>query len=191
MKRGRPGYDQDAVLEVAVAAFNEHGFEATSMGVLADRLGISKSAIYHHVSSKEELLRMALERALGGLESVLDQAPADVPAIAALENVLRGTVNVLVEHLPEVTLLLRLRGNSEMEREALTRRRTIDRRFAVLVRQAQEEGALRSDIEARTAERLMLGTVNSLVEWYRPGGSLSASALADQVITMVFGGLRA
>lgn len=191
MKRGRPGYDQDAVLEVAVAAFNEHGFEATSMGVLADRLGISKSAIYHHVSSKEELLRMALERALGGLESVLDQAPADVPAIAALENVLRGTVNVLVEHLPEVTLLLRLRGNSEMEREALTRRRTIDRRFAALVRQAQEEGALRSDIEARTAERLMLGTVNSLVEWYRPGGSLSASALADQVITMVFGGLRA
>lgn len=191
MKRGRPGYDQDAVLEVAVAAFNEHGFEATSMGVLADRLGISKSAIYHHVSSKEELLRMALERALGGLESVLDQAPADVPAIAALENILRGTVNVLVEHLPEVTLLLRLRGNSEMEREALTRRRTIDRRFAALVRQAQEEGALRSDIEARTAERLMLGTVNSLVEWYRPGGSLSASALADQVITMVFGGLRA
>ncbi|MEG1445629.1 TetR/AcrR family transcriptional regulator, partial [Glutamicibacter sp.] len=43
-KRGRPGYDQETVLRIAVEAFNEYGYDATSMGKLADRLGISKSA---------------------------------------------------------------------------------------------------------------------------------------------------
>ena len=52
-RRGRPGYDQQGILEVAVAAFNEYGYDATSMGVLADRLGLSKSAIYHHFASKD------------------------------------------------------------------------------------------------------------------------------------------
>jgi AcrR family transcriptional regulator len=44
-KRGRPGYDQRGILEVAVAAFNEYGYDATSIGMLAERLGLSKSAI--------------------------------------------------------------------------------------------------------------------------------------------------
>ena len=34
-RRGRPGYDQHGILEVAVAAFNEFGYDATSVGVLA------------------------------------------------------------------------------------------------------------------------------------------------------------
>ena len=37
VKRGRPGYDQETVLQIAVEAFNEYGYDATSMGKLADR----------------------------------------------------------------------------------------------------------------------------------------------------------
>lgn len=189
-RRGRPGYDQEAVLRIAVEAFNQHGYEATSMGLLAERLGVSKSAIYHHVDSKEALLELALDQALGGLEAVLAASSAAEKPDARLERVLRGTVAVLVEKLPYVTLLLRLRGNTAMEREALRRRRDFDREVSILVSAAQAGGSLRSDIDARTAERLLFGTINSIVEWYRPGGSLSAAKLADQVIAMVFDGLR-
>src|SRR3982750_282424 len=41
LRRGRPGYDQRGILEVAVTAFNEHGYDATSIGMLAERLGLS------------------------------------------------------------------------------------------------------------------------------------------------------
>ena len=75
-RRGRPGYDQQAVLEIAVAAFNEFGYDATSMGMLASRLGLSKSAIYHHFASKEELLQVALDVALTGLEEILTREQA-------------------------------------------------------------------------------------------------------------------
>ena len=56
-RRGRPGYDRESLLAVAVAVFNERGYDGTSMEDLSKRLGIAKSAIYHHVSGKEEIGR--------------------------------------------------------------------------------------------------------------------------------------
>lgn len=192
LRRGRPGYDQRGILEVAVAAFNEHGYDATSMGVLADRLGLSKSAIYHHFASKDELLERALEEALGGLEGVLSHADAapGQPAADRLDSVLRGAVGVLVERLPYVTLLLRVRGNTEVERRALARRRAFDRSVTDLVRQAQTEGSVRGDIDASIVARLMFGMINSIVEWYRPGGREGAERLADDVVAVALDGLR-
>ncbi len=190
-RRGRPGYDQQSVLRIAVDVFNRHGYEATSMGILADNLGISKSAIYHHVPSKEDLLRLALEEALGGLEGILAEPGASAGAAdTRLEFVLRRTVGVLTDRLPFVTLLLRLRGNTEMERDALARRREFDHRVAELIGDAQQDGSLRQDMDPRTITRLLFGTINSIVEWYKPGGSLSPARLADDVIAMVFSGLH-
>ncbi|MGR0221473.1 TetR/AcrR family transcriptional regulator [Agromyces sp. ZXT2-6] len=190
-RRGRPGYDQQGILEVAVAAFNEYGYDATSMGVLADRLGLSKSAIYHHFASKDEILERALDQALGSLEGVLDEPGASEGSAAdRLDHVLRGAVHVLVAELPYVTLLLRVRGNTEIERTALARRRAFDRRVMSLVEAAQSEGTLRTDIDGRIVERLLFGMINSIVEWYRPGGREDAARLADDVIAVALDGLR-
>lgn len=195
-RRGRPGYDQQGILAVAVAAFNEHGYDATSIGMLAERLGLSKSAIYHHFGSKDEMLDLALDAALGGLEAVVDDPlPATVDrddsrAVARLEHVLRGAVHVLVDQLPAVTLLLRVRGNTDVERRALTRRRAFDRRITALVSEAQAEGTLRADIDASVVARLAFGMINSIVEWYRPGGREGADRLADDVVAIALDGLR-
>lgn len=161
------------------------------MGVLAENLGISKSAIYHHVPSKGDLLRLALDHALGGLEDVLTHAEATSgKADQRLEYVLRGTIYVLAARLPFVTLLLRLRGNTEVEREALERRRAFDHQVSALVEAARSEGSIRKDIDPRTTTRLLFGTINSVVEWYKPGGPLTPEKLADDVIAMAFEGLH-
>ena len=77
--------------------FNERGYDGTSMEDLAARLGISKSAIYHHVSGKDELLRPRVDRALDGLFAVADRGAGDStrPAIDRLEHLVRGSVAVL------------------------------------------------------------------------------------------------
>lgn len=191
MRRGRPGYDQQGILDVAVAAFNQYGYDATSMGVLADRLGLSKSAIYHHFASKDEILERALDAALGALEGVLSEADAATGRAAdRLDLVLRGAVHVLVDKLPYVTLLLRVRGNTAVERRALARRRTFDKAVTALVSEAQAEGSLRSDIDASVVSRLTFGMINSIVEWYRPGGREDADRLAEDVVAVVLDGLR-
>lgn len=190
-KRGRPGYDQDSVLTIAVELFNLHGYEATSMGKLADRLGISKSAIYHHVPSKEDLLRLALDEALIPLESVVeDEHTHGRTADERLEYFLRATFRILIAKRPYVTLLLRLRGNTELERAALERRRAVDRKVAELVTLAQSEGTLRGDLEPRATARLLFGMINSVVDWFREAGPITAATLEQHAISMVFDGLH-
>jgi AcrR family transcriptional regulator len=179
------------VLEVAVQAFNEYGYDATSLGTLASRLGLSKSAIYHHFPSKEQLLEAALEEALGELEGVLTEPGASSGSPAdRLVYVLDRAVHVLVDRLPYVTLLLRLRGNTAVERSALDRRRDFDRAVTALVVAARDAGELRDDIDPRVAERLLFGMINSLVEWYRPEGPEDASRLAADVVAVAVDGLR-
>jgi AcrR family transcriptional regulator len=186
-RRGRPGYDVETLLGVAVEVFNERGYDGTSMEDLSQRLGISKSAIYHHVASKDELLRMAMDRALDGLFEVLASTRRlEADAIDKLEHLVRGSVAVLQARLPYVTLLLRARGNTEVERAAVNRRRQFDRYVAGLVKQAEADGDIRPDIDPGVTARLLFGMVNSLVEWYRP----AHSDLADAVCAIAFDGLR-
>ncbi len=191
-RRGRPGHDQAAVLRAAIDLFNRKGYDATSIGDVAEELGVTKSAVYHHVPSKEHLLSEALDEALTGLEAAVSAAAAaDGSAYQRLREVVRHSVEVLVEHQPAVTLLLRVHGNSETETAALSRRRQIDAQLAKLVGLAAAEGALRSDLDPELVSRLLFGMVNSLVEWYRPAGQVTVAELAAAVTTIAFDGLEA
>lgn len=194
-RRGRPGYDRQTLLAECVELFNRHGYEATSMGMLAAHLGISKSAIYHHVESKEAILDHAVTEALDALEACLDDVVASGDdAGAQVEAAIRGTLGVLAEKQPEVTLLLRLRGNSAVEVAAVERRREITRRFGDLLEAAQAAGAVRSDVSPRNLARLALGMINSIVDWYRPDrgvpGQQGPDQMIDAVTGVVLGGLR-
>ncbi len=187
----RERYNADSLLAIAARVFTERGYDGTSMERLAAASGITKSAIYHHVSGKERLLRLALERALNGLFAVLDEPAATTGrAVDRLEHVVRRAVEVLVAELPYVTLLLRVRGNSDTEQWALDRRREFDHRVAELVRAAAADGDLRADVEPGLATRLLFGMINSVIEWYQPDRGADARAIADAVTTIAFHGLR-
>lgn len=182
-------YDASSLLTVAVAEFNTRGYDATSMEDLSRAAGITKSSFYHHVSGKEELLRAGLERALDGLFGILEEPAAhDGPALGRLQHIIRRQVEVLTSELPYVTLLLRVRGNTDTERWALTRRRAFDATIASLVADAVADGEVRAGVEPSLAARLLSGTVNSIIEWYRPGRP-GADRLPDEIVRIVSDGI--
>ncbi|TDD44596.1 TetR/AcrR family transcriptional regulator [Nonomuraea terrae] len=185
------GHDPESVLSIAVGVFNERGYDGTSMEDLARALGVTKSAIYYHVPGKEQLLARALDRALDGLfELMADERAATGSAIERLEWVVRQSVRILVDRLPYVTLLLRVRGNSGTEQAALERRREFDRFIGRLVTEAAAEGGIRPDVDPALVTRLLFGAVTSISEWYQPARGASADDLADALLKMAFGGLR-
>ena len=187
----REQYSLEELLEVVAREFLERGYDATSMEHLSQATGRTKSSIYHHVSGKEELLRRAVARALDALFAVLDaDAAQQGRAIDRLEHVVRASARVLAAELPYVTLLLRVRGNTETERWALERRRELDRRLAALVHAAMDEGDLRPDLDPRLVTRLLFGMVNSLVDWLRPGGAHGRQQVEDALVALAFDGLR-
>lgn len=189
----RDTYTPESLLAVAVEVFIERGYDGTSMEHLSRAAGISKSSIYHHVRSKEELLRLAISRALDGLFGILREPGAcQGRAIDRLEHVTRRTADVLMAELPYVTLLLRVRGNTDTERWAMERRREFDHQVRQLLERAAADGDLRDDVDLGLATRLLFGMINSIVEWYRPHGRGAADReqVADAVVRMAFSGLR-
>lgn len=50
------------ILSASERLFSEKGFEKTSIADIIKELGMSKGAIYHHFSSKEDILKAVLER---------------------------------------------------------------------------------------------------------------------------------
>jgi AcrR family transcriptional regulator len=190
--RGRPGHDQQSVLRAAMDVFNHYGYDATSMGNVAEFLGISRSALYHHVPSKGELLRLALNQALVALEEIILQPEAtNGPADERLKFVVQQMVAVFADQLPAVTLLLRLRGNTAIEQAALSRRQAFEREVVELVSLARDEGLIREDIEPRVAARLLIGMVNSAVDWYEPRSPVTPGQgqLASEILRLGFRGV--
>jgi AcrR family transcriptional regulator len=189
---GRSAYDLDSLLTVVVDVFNDRGYDGTRMDDLSRALGITKGAIYHHVEGKEELLRLALDRALTGLDEITKEAAAlDKPAVEQLEYVVRGAVRVLQQEHSYVALLLRVRNTTAAGQDAINRRRSVDSFVSGLIREAQRYGDVRTDIDAELMARLLLGMVNSLAEWYRPSVDAAVDAhVADAIVEIAFRGLR-
>ena len=188
----RSPYDRDHVVDVAVRVFTERGYDGTTMADIAGALGIHKTSIYHYVTGKEQLLDDAVKRALNALHGMLAEPGAvEGAAVERLHYVVRRTVEIMVRQLPEVTVLLRVRGNTPAERWAVSRRRDFDRAVQRIVGEAIAAGDLRSDVDTALVTRLIFGMSNSVTEWYQPRGQLSAAEIAAAIETVIFDGLRA
>lgn len=183
----RQPFRVDEIVDIAVGVFLERGYDATSMGDLAKAAGITKSSFYYHVSSKEELFELGVGRALDALFLVLKEHESVAgPAVGRIRHVLRRLVEIVTRQRPEVALLVRARGNTPVEKRALARRKQFDLAMTLMVEQAIAEGGLRIRMEPALFSRLALGAAVSVVEWYRPGGSVSARDLVDAVESLVF-----
>lgn len=187
----RKPYNMEALVDVAVQVFLRHGYDGASLDQVAEAAGITKASIYYHAAGKEALLAHGAGRALDALFAVLEEPAAlDGRALDRLKHVVRRTIEITVERLPEVALLLRVRGNTESERWILDRRRRFDRLVAKIVSAAQSKREVRSDIDAALITRLLFGMLNSITEWYRPGGGLSPDEVIAAATRIAFEGLE-
>jgi AcrR family transcriptional regulator len=185
----RRPYDIDTLTDVALRVFAERGYDGASMDDVARAAGITKASIYHHVSGKEALLDRGLTRALDALFAVLEEPQArDGRALARLRHITGRVAEITLRMLPELTVLVRVRGSSKSERAALERRRTFDRVVTDLIAQAQRDGDVRPELEPRLVARLVFGMSNSVVEWYR-SGALTSEAIAGAIVALAFEGI--
>ena len=187
----REAYNVESLSRVAFQLFRKRGYDATSVEQIARAAGITKSSIYHHVSSKEELLDRGVTRALDLLYATLDE-PQSLSGtyVDRVQHILRRGVEVEVSHLDEVAVLLRLRGNTRIERRALERRRDFDRKVAVLITQAIENNEVRDDVDPLVVTRLLFSMANWLTEWFDPGGQFTTAEIGETIIRLAFEGLQ-
>jgi AcrR family transcriptional regulator len=93
------------LLDVAVDLFTRHSFAGTSLQMIADELGFTKAAIYHHFRSREQLLAAVLEPILDELRTVIEYAETRRTAHARAEHMLSGYATLAVRNRGLVTVL--------------------------------------------------------------------------------------
>lgn len=86
------------LIDAATALFIRHSFAGTSLQMIADELGFTKAAIYHHFRTREQLLTAVLEPIIGELRTVVEDAETLRGVHARAERMLTGYARVAVDN---------------------------------------------------------------------------------------------
>jgi AcrR family transcriptional regulator len=181
-----------ALLDVAANLFFDRGYASTSMQDIADAAGLHKSTLYHHIDAKADLLEWICGTTLDALYTSLDTAVATrTDPSERVVAAFAGAASVALDDVRGVSVLLHLKETVAGGEELWARRREYDRRFAELIHDAQQAKQVRDDIDALLLGRLVLGMINWVVEWYRPGeGRFDATEIARSLTAFVAQGVR-
>lgn len=183
--------NRDLILEAAANIFGQKGFHAASMQDIAEAVSLQKGSLYHHVSSKQEILVEILDRAIDLLTDRMEEVTSQpIPPVEKFRLAVRSYIHTLTEFRgPASVLLLEYRSLSpELQRRHIPRRDRYEKLWRQLLMDGEQAGVFHLD-EPAMASRALLGAMSWAVTWYRPDGKLSADQIADLFSQLFLNGL--
>ena len=185
---------RDEILDRAAQCFAEHSYPAASVNDIALACGTSKARLYHYYESKEAILFDLLDRYTQRLLALIAQSEAtaqrrNLDERAALHHLI-GSFLEEYEHSAtrHVSLLNDTKFLGDTQRELiLDRQRDVVAAVTRCLRRAYPQ---RLNAQNQTAVTMMLfGMINWTFTWLRPGGPMSYSQFAQEVVAMLERGL--
>jgi AcrR family transcriptional regulator len=183
--------DKDQILQASAQIISEKGFHATSMQDIARAVNLQKASLYHHFSSKQEILLMLLDQAIDLLtERIEPIVKQEIPADEKLHQAMRCYLVALSERKDLVAVLL-------LEYRSLTpallskhvpRRDRLERQWRKIIQQGIETGLFCSTDPALTT-RALLGVLNWTITWYKPSGPMTIDEIASHAAGLFLNGL--
>ena len=182
---------REDILEAAAQVFRQKGFHGASMQDIAEAVNLQKASLYHHVSSKQEILLSILDRALELLlERISLISVQDISSDKKLQLMMREYMKILVENQDLAAVLLF--EHRSLERKQHARHVPNRDKFEQLWKDVITDG-VRTKIfqcdDSALATRALLGIMNWTMTWYNPDGSLNVEQIADQYANMMLNGL--
>src|SRR5213082_3502031 len=181
---------RDELTRTAARLFAEKGYHGTSIGDLAEAMGVQKGSLYAHIESKADLLWEVAREGAAAFHAALDSVPDEGPVVDRIRDALRAHLRVVAEQLDVATVSVREWRYLEGERRErfVAERRRYEERFRDLFREGVEGSALRTDLDVATAALLFLSAANWAYTWLRPGAD--TAALADRLYAALLDGMR-
>ena len=182
---------KEGIIEAAAKIFSEKGFHATSMQDIADAVNLQKASLYHHFSSKQEILADILDHAFdlinNRLELVLSQS---LSPDEKLRQAMISYFQTIAENQNlSAVLLLELRSlDPELKVRQASRREKFERLWRDLIIEGKQQGIF-NDVDPSLTGKAILGVMNWTVTWYRSDGPRSAREIADLFADLLLDGL--
>ena len=184
--------NKDDIIQAAAQIFREKGYHGASMQDIADAVGLQKASLYHHVSSKQEILSEILNQALDRLISDLQPiADSSLPADERLRQAVRTYLLRLTENADLAAVLLLEYRSLEPPRRAehVQRRDRYEALWRKIIRDGIDSG-LFAPVDETAMTFALLGVQNWSITWYRPAGRYSPGQLAVLFADLFLEGLR-
>ena len=182
---------REDILEAAAQVFRQKGFHGASMNDIADVVNLKKASLYHHVSSKQEVLSELLDRALQMLlERISAITVQNISADKKLRLMIREYLLILIENVDLAAVLLF--EHRSLERRQQSRHIPNRDKFESLWKEVLIEG-VRAKLfkcdDPGLATRALLGQLNWTITWYRPDGEKTIEQIADNYSKLLLNGL--
>jgi TetR/AcrR family transcriptional regulator, cholesterol catabolism regulator len=182
---------RDDILDAAAQVIRKKGFHAASMADIAKAVNLQKASLYHHVSSKQEILLELLDRALEMLTArIVPIVNQSIPADEKLRRMIHVYLQSLAEN-PDLSSVLLFEHRS-LDKKSHARHVPYRDRFESLWQDVIHEGVrakLFACPDVGLAVRGLMGILNWTLTWYRPEGPLSIEKIADHYADLFFNGL--
>lgn len=158
------------------------------MADIADAVGLTKGGIYHHVESKEDLLRelhdQMIRAVFEGIRSAVDPAPDPK---SKLVNWIHMHGRVMHDYLEQISVFFR--DYKHLQPTSLKRmirqRDEVHRALSQIIGDGIASGQFREGLDPDITSLLILGMMNWFYQWYRPDGKLSLgeiTRMAEELI---------
>ena len=184
---------RNELLALAATMFAQRGLRATTVRDIADSAGILSGSLYHHFSSKEEMVDEVLRGFLDWLFDRYRQIVATEPNplerlkglfMASFEAIETRHAEVVIYQDEAKRLALQERFSYVDERNREQRKMWVD-----VLTEGIAQGYFRPDVDVDLVYRFIRDTTWVSVRWYQPGGPLTAEQVGQQYLAIVLGGI--
>jgi len=185
--------DKNRILEAAAQIFSTKGYHAASMQDIAKAVNLQKPSLYHHISSKQEILLALLDKALDVLIERLSEVVAEpLPPAEKLRQAILCYMQTLAEHrdLASVLLLEYRSLQPDFLARHVPRRDRFERLWRGLIDDGIRSGQFTQVCtDSALTARALLGVMNWSIFWYRPDGPLPMQTIASDFADLFLSGL--
>ena len=194
-KRKRAPGKRDRILRAAIKVFAKNGFYATRVSEIAKAAGVADGTIYLYFKNKDDVLITIFEEGIERLLTILREvAESEEPFESRIQRIIELQLGLMEEQrdLAEV-ITVNLRQSSRLLKQYATPlfMQYIDV-IAGVVRDGQEEGSFRQDLNPRVVARSLFGAIDAiLLTWALGEGDPSAlRKAATHCASLFIEGLR-
>ena len=190
-RRISPRYDD--LVELSTRLFSEHGYDATTVRMIADAMGVKSGSLYSHIDSKNEVLvRIVISVAEDFFEGARAASASAGDARERLRALCRAHLEVLDrrQHAVRVYYDEWRKLDPESRRWIVKLRADYEACFTEVIEQGIAAGEFRA-VDVRAAVLVILSACNWTRQWYSPGGRWRPEEIADRYIDVIVEGLHA
>lgn len=176
----------EALCEVAARSFNDKGFHGTSLAAIAADLGVTKPALYHYVANKNDLLYRLHMISLDAAQGSLTRARAEGRTGLEKARLTMFYYMLAMTESPTACLVLMEEGAMKPEQASAVakRRREMEYGLREVVREGIEDGSI-TPCDPKLAVFVLVGAMNWMSRWYKPGGEWSGRETAEGMSAML------